>query len=334
MTPKNHEASPGNASAARSRQVHFLLLPNVNLLDLAGPAQVFDVAAKFGAPYTLDYCAETTHVASAQGLSLGPVKSLQAVDASDLVVIPGPRLKKASPEGPLVSPPVLAWLREAHARGTHLASVCSGAVALGEAGLLDGRRCTTHWNLIEPMRQRYPKAKVQDDVLYTHDDHITTSAGIASGIDMALSVLEREHGPLLTAKVARYLVVYLRRDSSHSQTSVYLDYRTHLHPRVHRVQDYLVERFTSKVTLPKLASVARLSERGLTKAFKTHTGLTPLEYQQQLRLELATQLMHDPRLTLESIAERCGFDDARQLRRLWSARYGKSPSAARHMTGA
>lgn len=322
-----HPDPPNAAPVSTPRRVHVLLLPEVNLLDLAGPVQVFDVAGMFGAPYELAYCAEATGVVSAQGLPLGPLKPPPHVGADDLVVVPGPRMVIS--DGPLVTPSVRAWLREAYDQGAQVASVCSGSLALGEAGLLDGRRCTSHWVHIEPMRERYPKAKVVDDVLYTHDDRVTTSAGIASGIDMALSLLEREHGPLLTAKVARYLVVYLRRDAAHSQASVYLDYRTHQHPRVHRAQDYLVERFTRKVTLAELARVARLSERGLSKAFKAHAGVTPMEYQQQLRLELAAQLMHDPSLTLEDIARRCGFGESRHLRRVWSARFGSPPSASR-----
>ena len=320
---KSSEVAPGPPS----KTVHVLLLPKVNLLDLAGPVQVFDVAAKFGAPYELSYCAEMSHVISAQSLPLGPVEPLRSVGPGDVVLVPGARI--TGEETQLVTPAVQAWLQEANAREAHLASVCSGAFALAAAGLLDGKNCTNHWVHIDVMRQRFPKAKVQDDVLFTHDGRLTTSAGIASGIDMALSVVERDHGPLLTAKVARYLVVYLRRDGVHSQGSVYLDYRTHQHPRVHRVQDFLMERFASKVTLAELAEVAHLSERGLTKAFKTHTGLTPFEYQQRLRLELAAQLMHDPQLTLEEIAHRCGFDEERSLRRLWTARHGELPSEAR-----
>ena len=312
------------------RTVHLLLLPKVNLLDLAGPVQVFDVAAKFGAPYQLSYCAEMSHVISAQGLPLGPVEPLRSVEPGDLVIVAGARITGEEPQ--LITPAVQSWLQEADAREAHLASVCSGAFALAAAGLLDGKQCTNHWVHIDVMRRRFPNAKVQDDVLFTHDGRVTTSAGIASGIDMALSVVERDHGPLLTAKVARYLVVYLRRDGVHSQGSVYLDYRTHKHPRVHRVQDFLIERFASKVTLAELAEVANLSERGLTKAFKTHTGLTPFEYQQRLRLELAAQLMHDPQLTLEEIARRCGFEEERSLRRLWTARHGELPSEARGST--
>jgi transcriptional regulator GlxA family with amidase domain len=324
-------AKPNNPASTRDtgHRVIFVILPGVNLLDLAGPAQVFHVANNFGAKYELIFCALTPDILSIQGLELGALKPLPKHRADDLVIVPGPRIDSPAPGQDLISPTVIDWLREANAAGAHLASVCTGAAALGEAGLLDGRRCTTHWEVIEPMRARYPKALVQDAVLYTHDGNITTSAGIASGIDMALSILEREHGPLLTAQVARYLVVYLRRDGIQQQASIYLEYRTHLHPGVHRVQDQLGQHVSSKFTLERLAEFANLSPRGLTKAFKQHTGLTPLAYQQKLRLELANQLMNDPRLTLEVIAERCGFEDPRHFRRLWNEHYGQPPSSVR-----
>jgi transcriptional regulator GlxA family with amidase domain len=332
MKLQAHPTDPALIQSAE-RRVIFVVLPRVNLLDLGGPAQVFHVANRYGAKYQLIFCAATPSIQSIQGLPLGPLEAFPVPRADDLVIVPGPRLEPPVPGQPWIDPVAVAWLRTASATGTHLASVCTGMAALGEAGLLDGRRCTTHWESVEEMQVRYPRALVQDAVLYTHDGNVTTSAGIASGIDMALSLLEREHGPLLTAQVARYLVVYLRRGGVQQQTSVYLEYRTHLHPGVHRVQDQLGQQVSSKFTLEQLAEFANLSPRGLTKAFKQHTGLTPLAYQQKLRLELAAQLMNDPRLTLEAIAERCGFEDPRHFRRLWHEHYGASPSSARSERG-
>jgi transcriptional regulator GlxA family with amidase domain len=330
MNPQTSQTDSVPASGQPSiRRVIFVLLPNVNLLDLGGPAQVFDVARRFGAPFELHFCGPVKNIQSSQGLPLGPLEPLPEPRSDDLVVIPGPRLEEPIPGQPWIEPAAVSWLRTAHAAGAHLASVCTGVAALGEAGLLDGRRCTTHWGSIEEMQERYPKALVQNAVLYTHDGSITTSAGIASGIDMALSIIEREQGPLFTAQVARYLVVYLRRDGIQAQTSVYLEYRTHIHPGVHRVQDQLSQHVAEKAPLESLADLANMSARGLTRAFKQHTGLTPLAYQHELRLALAAQLMADPHLTLEAIAGRCGFDDPRHFRRLWHARHGTPPSVAR-----
>jgi len=311
------------------RRVLFLVLPGVNLLDLGGPAQVLTAAAAFGARYVLSFHAFTSHVTSAEGLPLGALPPPPPVQSGDLVIVPGVSLPPDPPHGSFFSPGVLAWLRNAHARGAEIASVCTGAAALGDAGLLNGRRCTTHWSLIDAMRKRYPRALVQDGVLFTNDGPITTSAGIASGIDMTLALVEREHGPLVAASVARYLVVYVRRDGTHGQGSVYLDYRTHLHPGVHRVQDHLTRHPTVKVTLRELAGIARMSPRGLTNAFRKHTGLTPFEFHQKLRLATAEQLMHDPRLTLEAIAARSGFDEVRHFRRVWRDHHGTPPSVTR-----
>jgi transcriptional regulator GlxA family with amidase domain len=308
------------------KRVLLLVLPEVHLLDLSGPAQVFDTANDFGARYQLEFVGPQSQVTSAQGLVL-EAQALPVVNANDLIVIPGVRLKNQ--RLPNLDSSLKSWLRNASASSASIASVCAGALVLLELELLDGKRFTTHWSLFDSVRAQYPKARLQDAALFVTDGQITTSAGIASGIDMALSLVERDHGPILTAKTARELVIYMRRDGTAGQTSVYLEHRTHLHSGVHRVQDHLMQHANQKLKLQALSNMANLSPRGLTHAFKRATGLTPLEYQTRLRLELAQNLLHDPKLSLELIAERCGFEDARHLRRLWQERYGLSPSHAR-----
>lgn len=323
--------SSGSSSSfpARTRRVVFVLLPEVNLLDLAGPAQVFHAAAALGAPYTLAFCAAQADVASAQGLMLAQLTPLPAVDAGDVVIVPGLNLRPYATGAMNLAPAVSRWLVDATQAGAYLASVCTGAFVLGEAGLLDHRRCTTHWSAIDALRTRYPRAQVRDAVLFVHDRHITTSAGIAAGIDMALSLVEQDQGPLLVAQVARQLVVYLRRDGTQPQTSVYLQYRTHLHPGVHRVQDYLLNHLDVPVSLDDLAAVAQMSGRSLGRAFRDATGLTPIQYQQRLRLELAATLLHNPDLSIDAVAAKAGFADARHFRRLWNRQYGAPPSVRR-----
>ncbi|MFE7711388.1 GlxA family transcriptional regulator [Streptomyces sp. NPDC057486] len=225
-----------NGNKACTGRIVVLVLPDVNLLDLGGPVQVFDTVSYLGAGYRIEYVADSPETVSAQGLRLAGLGPLPRTRSGDLVLVPGPRLRAAAP---LVTATVTRWLRDAAAGGTRLASVCSGAAAHAEAGLLDGRRCTTHWSLTEPMRRRYPFAQVQDDVLYVNDGAVSTSAGISAGIDLALSLVERDHGPALTAAVARELVVYLGRAGGNGQISPFLEYRNHLHPVVHRVQDHL-----------------------------------------------------------------------------------------------
>jgi transcriptional regulator GlxA family with amidase domain len=312
-----------------ARRIVFLLLPEVNLLDLAGPAQVFHTAAWLGAHYQIEYQSEQPTLLSAQGLSFAGLKPLAQVSPDDIVIVPGPNLVGRSLDDPGLAEPLRAWLRSAYAMGAGVASVCTGAFALGDAGLLDGRRCTTHWEAIGALQARYPAAKVLDTVLYVHDQRITTSAGIASGIDLALSLVEQDYGPLFTAQVAHYMVIYLRRDGTQPQTSIYLQFRTHLHPNIHRVQDYLIEHATESLSLDHLGTIAGMSVRSLNRLFKEATGLTPIQYQQRLRLELAANLIHNPALSIEAIAAKCGFQDARHFRRLWQRQFGRAPSALR-----
>jgi transcriptional regulator GlxA family with amidase domain len=307
----------------------FLLLPNLNLLDLAGPLQVFQAAAHMGASYQVVFCASQPELVCAQGLTVAYVGPLQEIEKGDIVLVPGVSLEGRELDVRGVDQATIRWLTESYQAGAHIASVCTGAFVLGEAGLLDGRRCTTHWQAVPFLRSRYPRAKVEEAMLFVHDGRITTSAGIASGIDMALAVVEQRHGPLLAAQVARYLVVYLRRNGSHAQQSIYLDYRTHLNPAVHRAQDYLLASLTTPVSLSELAAAAHTPVRSLTRAFKEATGLTPLQYHQLLRLELGATLLEHPDLSIEVIAERCGFDDARHFRRLWRRVYGAPPSRSR-----
>jgi len=172
-------------------------------------------------------------------------------------------------------------------------------------------------------------ARLLEAVLYVHDRGVTTSAGIASGIDMALSLVEQHHGPRLAGEVARWMVIYLRRNGSQGQVSAYLEYRTHLHPAVHQVQDWLAEHATEPTSLADLAAVAKMTVRNLSRIFKDATGLTPLQYQQRLRLEVAANLLSESELSIEEVAAKCGFEDGRHFRRLWHRYFGVPPSETR-----
>lgn len=313
-----------------AQQVVFLLLPQVQLLDLAGAAQVFHTATRLGAAYELTYCGEHSEITSAQGLLLGALRPLETVTKADLVLIPGVSSENRRLHKPLLDEVARAWLRQFYSAHTPIGSICTGAFALGEAGLLDGRRCTTHWRNVDFLRQLYPTAHVVDNVLFVSDNHITTSAGIASGIDMALSLVEQDLGAIFAAKVARHMVVYLRRDGSQPQESIYLDYRTHLNQGVHDAQDFIIAHVADRITLDEIAQAAQLATRSLSRAFREATGLTPIQYQQNLRLSLARSLLSNPQINIEQVAEKCGFEDARHFRRLWKTHYGSAPSTARN----
>ncbi|MFE3638019.1 GlxA family transcriptional regulator [Streptomyces sp. NPDC059168] len=297
--------------------VVFVLLPEVHLLDLAGPAQAFSTAGAFGQPYDLDYVAEEPRIRSAQGLSLTARTDWPELGPDDLVVVPGwsaPSLRG----GPRISPRTAGRLRAHHAAGGTVASVCAGAQALGQAGLLDGRRCTTHHQLQDELAARHPRASVVRDVLFLADDRIVTSAGIASGIDLALHLLATRHGPALAAQVAREMVIYTRRNGNEPQASAMLRHRSHVDDTVHRVQDLIDTHYATPLPLTRLAAHAGVSPRTLTRQFSRATGgLTPLRYQQTLRLERAEHLISHG-ATVESAARQVGFEDARMVRRLRS----------------
>ena len=303
----------------------FAVFPGCEILDLGGPVQAFHEAAMLGARYELSYRAATPSIRTAQGLELTGLEPLPEVGPGDRVIVPGYPVATAR-----VPPKLVAWLRTAHRAGAELCSVCTGAFALGEAGTLDGRSCTTHWRRVAELRARFPRARVVGDRLFVIDDGIITSAGIAAGIDMALALIEQDVGPVIAGEVAREMVVYLRRDGAHHQESVYLDYQTHLSPGIHQVQQHLVTNPATRETLAELAKRAGMSERNLTRVFKRATGISIQEYREQLRLERARDLMRNPTLTLDAVAAACGFADGRQLRRVWSARFGEPPSVARN----
>jgi transcriptional regulator GlxA family with amidase domain len=276
-------------------------------------------------PYAIVHGGAAGDVRTAQGVFVARLQPLPDPRASDIVFIPGFPLKAA------LRPPerVVRWLRDCGRAGARVLAICTGAFVLSQAGLLRGRRCTTHWRCTEELRAACPEAEVLADRLYVRDGRLTTSAGIAAGIDMTLDFLAEEHGPLLAAKVAREMVVFLRREGGQRQQSVYLDFRTHLDPGVHRVQDWLVANPSERAGLAKLARIAHMSVRSLTRAFQRATGISVGTYRARVRLERARLLLADPSATVEQVASDCGFADARQLRRLWRRAYGHTPSAER-----
>lgn len=302
--------------------VVFLVLPGVHVLDLTGPVQVFYEAATYGQLYRLTYCSSDQAVISAAGLGLGPLVPIEQVvlHPGDLVFVPGLEMEYLrSASFWAAGRSLITWLRAQYTNGARLCSICTGAFVLAEAGLLDGRSCTTHWRRLAELQARYPHLLTQGDTLFVQDGHLYTSAGVTAGIDLALHLLEERHGPLFATKVARELVMYLRRGAGHRQLSVYLDYRNHLHAAVHQVQDWLTENLATGANLATLADLVNMSPRTLTRTFRKATGISINDYTTELRRELATKLRLNPTLTQEAIAARCGFRSVRQLQRLFSS---------------
>jgi transcriptional regulator GlxA family with amidase domain len=219
----------------------FLILPNVHLLDLAGPDQVFHEAIDYGANIEIHYCSFEHHLQTSARLPFGTVKNYTdiPVKAGDYVIVPGADIHYLTSKQFIAQKPLFHWVREAHTKGAIICSVCTGSFFLGEAGLLEGRECTTHWKRVHELQTRYLSAKVQENVLFTEDDGVMTSAGVASGIDLALHILSKLTDDYFAFQVAREIVVYSRRQGHHAQQSVFLSYRNHIHSGVHKVQDWL-----------------------------------------------------------------------------------------------
>lgn len=314
----------------RKTKIAFFILPEVHLLDLSGAVQVFYEADTFGKPYELIFCSTEAQQQSSVGLLLAQLVHFEKINLQegDYLFIPG--LENTTINTALFKKLKAAnffdWLISKEQQGITICSVCNGTFILAEAGLLTGRKCTSHWKVLQKIKENYPKALVQDDCIFTKDKGIYTSAGVTAGIDMALSILEENHGTPFAAKVSRELVVYMRRNGMHSQKSVYLDYRNHVHSGIHRVQDWLIENMSEKATIETLAKLVNMSARNLTRIFRKVTGISINDFRRLLRLEKAHQLLLQTNLTIEHVAQQCGFENPRQFRRIFKKEKGVLPS--------
>ncbi len=297
-------------------------------MDLSGAAQVFYEASQLGpANYKLIYCGVEKQARSEQGLLLSELQLFTSLklNPGDIIFVPGVSFKLFK-EGRLTDSikSISGWLRKQMENGVLIASVCSGSLILAESGILNGRKCTTHWKCIDYMKKSYPDVSVLTDRLYVEDRRIYSSAGMASGIDMALSILENLHGPILPAKIAREIVVYLRRNESDTQQTIYLDYKTHFNPAIHKVQDLIISHPRKNFSVAQLAVSGNVSIRSLTRMFKVATGHTVVEFRHAVKVELAKTLVHNPVFTVEKIASLCGFQNVRHFRRIWREHTGTS----------
>lgn len=300
------------------KKIAFIIPPFVELLDLAGPVQVFTEAKFYGFEITLEYYSYKEEVISTSGISFGKVKHYSEADLKegDYLFIPGMDFDYVSSIAFKAEHDFFNWIRELSDRHVFVCSVCNGAFVLGHAGLLKDTECTTHWRRVEELQRQFPTAKVLTDILFKKSNNVFTSAGISAGIDLSLAILEELKGALFTHKVARGLVVYHRRSQNHTQQSIYLDYRNHINPSIHIVQDHLIEHLSDENTVEDLAALVAMSPRNLSRVFKEKTGTTVHEYLTLLRLEFAKTMLNNPEYTIEFIASKCGFKTARQLQRI------------------
>jgi transcriptional regulator GlxA family with amidase domain len=255
------------------------------------------------------------------GLSVGTQPFGERV-FDTVIVVGGDVIIEQAPEG------VLTYLRSSVNTARRMASICSGAFVLAQAGLLDGRRATTHWAYARELQARFPSIKVEEDRIYVVDGSIWTSAGMTAGIDLALAMVEKDHGTELTRSVAQKLVMYQRRAGGQSQHSALLE----LAPKSDRIQTvlgYAREHLASPLSVEQLADVARLSPRQFSRSFRAETGQTPAKAIENLRLEVARQMLERGRLSLDQIAAEAGFTDRRRMREAFLRAFGQPPQVIR-----
>jgi transcriptional regulator GlxA family with amidase domain len=300
------------------QKVAFIIPPTVELLDLAGPVQVFTEAKFYGFEISIEFYRFQENPVSTAGLGFQNIAHYKEADLKegDFVFVPGMNNDYVNSIPFKAERAFFNWLKECSDNKVTACSICTGAFALGHAGLLKDTECTTHWRRVKALQAQFPHARVLADVLFVKSNNIYTSAGISAGIDLALAILEDLKGPLFTHKVARGLVVYLRRSGTHKQQSIYLDYRNHINPQVHEVQDYLIDNLSKENSIESLASLVGMSPRNLSRVFKEKTGSTVLEYLTLLRKEYAGTMINNSEYTIEYIASKCGFKTARQLQRI------------------
>jgi len=259
-----------------------------------------------------------TEVASSAGLSFNRVVPYHKLTLSeeDFIFVPGLDSAFLSDTDFLTGNACFfQWLSDQYAKGATVCSVCTGAFLLAEAGILNGKKCTTHWKYLARFRERYPMAELLENRLFVAEDRIYSSAGVSSGIDLSLFIIEREFGPRLAADIAKEVVIYFRRNEADPQLSIYLQYRNHSIDRIHQVQELLITNLVSCLNLEELAEKVYMSPRNLTRLFKKTTGVTIGNYQRKLRLEKASSLLEEGQKA-EIVAKACGLSGGNQLREL------------------
>ncbi|MCE5232652.1 MAG: helix-turn-helix domain-containing protein [Mizugakiibacter sp.] len=310
--------------------VWFVLPPGVVLLDFAGAAEAFRIAADFGAGFRPRVTAAIEPgqpVPTSLGLGLvGVEPPPEAPDADALLIVCG-AAGDAGASDSRGGRAIARWLRRV-GPGRRLACICSGALMAARAGLLDGRRCTTHHTLIDALRQAAPHAEVLDSRVFVEDGGVYTSAGITAGIDLALHLIAEMASPRLSADVAREMVVYLRRAPDDPALSPWLQGRNHLDMRVHRVQDALARAPQRDWPLERLAELGHMSVRTLTRRFRDAAGMSVHDYHARLRVALARQALAAGD-SVEAAAAQAGLASARQLRRLWAVHAEATPGLHR-----
>ncbi|HMD15630.1 MAG TPA: GlxA family transcriptional regulator [Terriglobales bacterium] len=323
-----------------TRRIAFLVLPTTNLLTIAGPIDVFtlasDVLQQSGRRTTPAYniellSSDDSPVPTASGISLTGAKAWKKASRPiDTLLITTSAIRSHMP----FDSELLRWVQVASKHVRRLGSVCAGAFVLAASGLLDGRRATTHWSAAGRLAQMYPKVRVDGERIYTRDGHIWTSAGVSAGADLALAMLEEDHGHELALAVARRMVLFLRRPGGQSQFSSQLAAQAAEHHPIRELIAWIVDNLNGDLSVPTLARRAGMSERNFGRIFQKEIGLTPARYVAQQRLETARRMLEETGEKVETIALSAGFGDGEALRRSLQSRLRISPALYRKRFGA
>lgn len=269
-------------------------------------------------------------VTGAAGVRVIPDKRLSAIEHTDLVLIPS-----AGPDADVIvekNAAAIPWLQKLHAKGALVAGVCTGVAILAEAGLLDGRRATTHWAVADTYRQRYPKVDWQPQLCVTEDRGVVCGGGIYASVDLSLYIVEKLCGRDIALACAKALVVQMPR-TYQTGFSVQLSGRDHADVAIRRAEDWLHDHFPDDVDLDRLAEDLALSSRTFLRRFKAATGDTPLAYLQRLRTEAAKRMLEDDRMTIQEVGLAVGYEDAAFFRGLFKRHAGLAPGAYRERYG-
>lgn len=305
---------------------------NALLLDIAGPVQVYSTANKllgksFYDVHLVSPGGET--IETEVGISLLASAALSSAPAGGDLIIPG---------GPGVDPLLgdhvfVEALKSATKDRSRIVSVCSGSLLLAATGLLAGRAATSHWARSRQMRDLYPDVNWQPDAIFVRDEPFYTSAGITAGIDLALSLIEADHGADLALKAAQELVVYLRRSGGQGQYSKLLTLQHGLSENLRRASEAVLAAPAKDWRVSKLADVAGMTERNLSRRFMKEVGVSPAKYVEAIRLELARTLLETSGISIDQVASKSGFHDAQSLRRAFHTKLGVTPGQYRQRFG-
>ena len=317
--------SHGCESHHELAMIGVLIFPDFQLLDAAGPISVFEIAARYAlqTPSIRVIAANPGPVRSTSGAEMLARKFGAASALSTLIIAGGDGVEAAAHNAC-----IRGFVRSAARRGTRVASVCSGAFVLAAAGLLDGKRATTHWQRTRQFLSAYPNVKLETDSIFVRDGNIWSSAGITAGIDLALAMVVEDHGEEIAQNTARQLVLYHRRSGGQSQFSSLLELKTPS-GRFAPLLSWAREHLDAPLTVDDLADRAGMSARHFSRAFIAETGTTPSKAVERLRIEVARQHVQASSEPIERVAEITGFRDPERMRRAFIRAFGQPPQALR-----